>query len=163
MKKIQTTKNRLIIQIRKSAKIIFAVYMIILIGVIILKFPTGMVRATITGWINGNPVVRTAPKLTPFQTIIEYTKNVHSLNDWFIKNLAANIIMFLPYGFLIPLIKNKISCKNVILTGALLSVFIEIFQYVSALGQCDIDDVILNTLGVALGFVLYKIAYRIVS
>lgn len=153
--------NKLLTVIRRNVKLLFTIYMGILIFVIIFKFPTLMVKNTIIDWMNGGEVIRLSPKLIPFDTIIFYVRNVHSLNDWFIKNLAVNIVMFLPYGFLVPFFvkdKKKVRLK-VILTGCILSIGIELFQYVTALGQCDIDDVILNTVGVILGLGVYRLMY----
>lgn len=145
--------------IKKYSKILFLIYMAFLIVVIILKFPTGLVRETIKSWMNGGTFYRMAPQLVPFKTIIEYVGMVHSIHDWFFKNLACNVIMFMPYGFLLPFIIqwNKRTGIKVALSGCIVSVVIEIFQYVTALGQCDIDDVILNTVGVILGYGIYKI------
>lgn len=148
--------------IRKYSRYLFGIYMFILIAVIVMKFPTGLVVGTIQKWKAGEDVVRMSPQLLPLKTIVDYVKNVQSVHDWFFKNLACNIVMFIPYGFLAPMLKRgstpPMTC--VIVSGILLSCFIEIFQYVTALGLCDIDDVILNTVGVLLGVIVYKILYR---
>lgn len=133
----------------------------LVILVLVLKFPTGLVTDTIKIWMEGGGVARMEPQLVPFKTIIFYVKRVHSFNDWFIKNLACNIIMFIPYGFLTPLFKKK--CKYVgIKVGvsvALVSLGIEIFQYVTALGLFDIDDLMLNVISAILGYWLYKLVH----
>ena len=48
------------------------------------------------------------------------------------------------------------STKKVIIIAFLASVFIEASQYIFALGECEIDDVIGNTLGAWLGVYLFK-------
>lgn len=157
--------NKFFAILKKYSKILFTVYVVFLILVIVLKFPTGMVRNMVQGWFDGQEVVRMSPQMIPFKTIIEYAGNVHSLNDWFIKNLMANVIMFIPYGFLVPFFaqKDRKVLIKVVLTGCTLSIFIEVFQYVTALGQCDVDDVILNTLGVLLGGCIYQLIYLFVQ
>lgn len=142
--------------------IIFIMYIILLLFVIVLKFPTDMIRGVINAWLDGGDVNRLPLQLIPFKTIIFYVSHVQTIYDWFFKNLACNVIMFAPYGFLVPLISKKINIgRKVILSGCIFSVLIEIFQYITALGLCDIDDVILNTLGVLLGFGIYKIAKNV--
>lgn len=144
---------------------LFIIYIFILLFVIVLKFPIGLAKGTITTWLKGGEITRISPQLIPFKTNIDYIKNIHSFNDWFILNVTCNIIMFMPYGILLPAIlkkKDNIG-RKVILSGCILSVLIEIFQYITALGVCDIDDVILNTLGIALGFGLYNIAKNIIT
>ena len=74
--------------------------------------------------------------------------------------------MFMPYGFLYPFVMEKSiqkNCRRTILSACILSVCIEIFQYISAFGHCDIDDVILNTVGAAFGYGLYLIAVKIIN
>ena len=147
--------------VRRGAAILFVVYILILLLVIVFKYPTGMVSSSIERWKAGEEINRMEPQLVPFKTIVFYIKRVQAAYDWFFKNLACNIIMFMPYGFLIPFVRNinRLRGVKIIVTGCLLSILIEVLQYVTAFGQMDIDDVILNTLGVTLGygiFLLYK-------
>ena len=68
-------------------------------------------------------------------------------------NLYGNILMFIPFGFLFVLLTKHIKFYVVTLSGALLSLLIEILQLFS-FRATDIDDVILNTLGTFIGFLL---------
>lgn len=157
--------NRIFEFVRKYSKIFFAVYMGAVILVLVLKFPTGLVTRTVRVWLDGGDVTRMSPQLIPFDTIVFYVKSVQAVTDWFFKNLACNIIMFIPYGLLTPLFMRE--CKymggKVVATAALTSVLIEIFQYATAFGLCDIDDVILNVAGAMLGYAIYKLIYKLVS
>ena len=63
-----------------------------------------------------------------------------------------NILVFIPFGALFP---GK-RWKWLVLTAVLFSTTIEIVQYALNLGWCEIDDVICNVLGVAIGFGLWK-------
>lgn len=73
-----------------------------------------------------------------------------------------NIIMFLPMGVLLPAafrkLRNPMIC---ILTCGILSCFIESVQYVFRLGIAEIDDVVTNTLGGAIGWLIWGIFYLI--
>lgn len=153
--------NKLIEFIKRYSKVLFAIYMAIVILVLVLKFPTGLVSNTIEVWLDGGDFSRKGPQLIPFYTIVDYVQKVHSFDDWFIKNLACNIIMFIPHGLLTPLFmkKWKYTVVKVGLSAALISVCIEIFQFVTALGLCDIDDVILNIIGALVGYAIYKLIY----
>ena len=67
----------------------------------------------------------------------------------------ANIIMFMPLGFLLPLIwKQFKSAWKVICTGLLFSLAIELSQLLN-IRNTDIDDLIMNTIGAFLGWVLF--------
>ena len=64
-----------------------------------------------------------------------------------------NILLFVPFGFLFP-VKDK--TKDCILCALVLSIAIEITQFVTVMGWCEIDDVISNTLGAIIGFFIFK-------
>ena len=68
-----------------------------------------------------------------------------------------NIIMFMPFGFLVPLIweqSRKLSIT--VLLGFEFSLLIEFLQLFNRRAT-DIDDLLMNTLGALLGFLLWKI------
>ena len=54
--------------------------------------------------------------------------------------------------------KHKHMAIRVGVSAALVSVGIELFQFLTALGLCDIDDVILNVVGAMLGYCIYRLA-----
>ena len=60
-----------------------------------------------------------------------------------------NILFFIPYGLLFPW---KDNWKRVFVTEFVLSVFIELSQFIFNLGWCEVDDVISNTLGTMIGY-----------
>ena len=63
-----------------------------------------------------------------------------------------NILFFIPFGFLMP-IRDR---KAVIPAAACVSIIIEVVQYFGGFGLCELDDVICNTLGAAIGFLIWK-------
>lgn len=68
-----------------------------------------------------------------------------------------NAVMFLPLGILVPLIWRKMdSLPAVLLSGFGFSALIEASQLLSIRGT-DVDDLILNTLGAGLGWLLHRI------
>lgn len=64
-----------------------------------------------------------------------------------------NILVFIPFGALFP---GK-RWRALLLIAVLFSVGIEVIQYAFNLGWCEIDDVICNVLGAAIGFGLWKL------
>lgn len=74
-------------------------------------------------------------------------------------NLAGNVVMFVPLGFFMPLLLPGVRKLFRFLVSAFgIILGIELFQLVTRLGCCDVDDVILNLAGVLMGFSLYKLA-----
>lgn len=79
----------------------------------------------------------------------------------FIRNIAGNIVLLVPWGFLIPILFRKVyMVKTIFILTLLLSSLIETVQYIFTLGVCDIDDVIYNIAGALLGFYLFKFIHR---
>lgn len=73
-----------------------------------------------------------------------------------ILNLSANILLFSPIGIFLPILLEYFrKVKNIIMAGIIISTFVEIFQYFIGRSS-DIDDIILNTVGVCIGFLIYK-------
>jgi glycopeptide antibiotics resistance protein len=100
--------------------------------------------------------------LIPFRTL---RRQLWLLLDgsrpWLIRhaavNLLGNIILFIPLGIFLP----KLWMKSPRLWKVLLVVtgiiaMAETIQVLTLLGRCDIDDLILNLLGTAIGYGLYK-------
>ncbi|MDN0060358.1 VanZ family protein [Mediterraneibacter glycyrrhizinilyticus] len=74
----------------------------------------------------------------------------------FIRQIVLNVIMTIPFGFLLPLIKSKTSLIKIMLYTFLLSLGIEISQpLVSDFRSSDITDLITNVFGGVLGYILY--------
>ena len=63
--------------------------------------------------------------------------------------------MFVPFGFVIPLLW-RISVTKAVIIGFSASLFIETCQLFLARGT-DVDDLILNTFGALLGAILFKV------
>jgi glycopeptide antibiotics resistance protein len=96
--------------------------------------------------------------LIPFATIYDFlfAENIPLLGQ--LINIAGNIGLFIPFGFLLPACLNGRLKKAIVIfwTGVLL---IEFLQLISKRGEFDVDDVILNTLGFLLGYWILRLSY----
>lgn len=73
-----------------------------------------------------------------------------------------NVILFIPLGFFLPILyKRYVKIGKVALTGFLISLSVEIFQMFDC-GRSDINDLITNTAGACLGFLIYKLISKVV-
>lgn len=141
----------------KYIKVIFFVYIAIVIKVIIFKYPWGTLSSIMDTWEKGVILegLDTA-NFTLFKTIKMYVNYSHMLNSF--ENLVGNVVVFIPFGFLLPFIQERCKHFFVLLLNAFLFVLgIEVFQLFSAFGAFDVDDILLNCVGAALGFVFYRI------
>ena len=95
--------------------------------------------------------------LIPLVHLLEYD----SMRD-IVWNVVGNMAMFIPSGIILPIIYKKLnSIEKVAAAGAFISLCIELLQLPFASRASDIDDLIMNTLGVAVGYGIYKIARTI--
>lgn len=76
-------------------------------------------------------------------------------------NVWGNILMFIPAGIYLILHNTSKSIVKNLFFIFLLSLFIEVIQYIFALGATDIDDIILNLTGGFIGLTIYKIIHKI--
>ena len=105
-----------------------------------------------------NYYVESSVNFIPFKTIIGYTKDIFtSLLDTstIFVNLLGNLVCMMPFALFIPMLFKKInSTKKFLITILCITLGIELIQFITFSGSCDIDDIILNTLG---AFIMYKI------
>ena len=83
------------------------------------------------------------------------------LTRFCLRNTLGNVALFMPLGILLPLVDTRFrSLKRVLLLALCLSLTIETLQFalrfVGNPRAVDIDDVLLNTLGACLGFLIYR-------
>lgn len=142
-------------------KLFFAVYILFVIKVIIFKYPIEQLRAIADTWQKSVILegLGTA-NFTPFKTIKMYIDYAYKLNS--VENLAGNVLVFVPLGFLLPLVSDEMRRFSVVMLNAFTFVVgIEVFQLFSAFGAFDVDDIMLNCMGAALGYGCYKAAYAL--
>ena len=78
-----------------------------------------------------------------------------------ISNLFGNIVIFMPFGFLVPILGRK--KRNFWFTSLLsfaLSLTVECIQLVTRTGCFDVDDIFLNTIGGMLGYLVCALVQR---
>lgn len=144
-------------QKRNWWKLFFAIYILVVIKVIIFKYPVEALLAIAASWRRGVIFegLGTA-NFTPFKTIKMYIDYAYKLNS--VENLAGNVLVFVPFGFLFPFVAREGERFSVMLLNAFVFVMgIEVFQLFSAFGAFDVDDILLNCLGAALGFGVYRL------
>lgn len=94
--------------------------------------------------------------ITPFREIMRVTQGGPWL--WFV--LWGNIGMFAPVGFCVPLLWRSRKWYHSLLVGCLFSAAIEFIQiFVGRVS--DVDDIILNSSGALVGFVIYFIICKV--
>lgn len=112
-------------------------------------------------WYGRGPDVNTEPRynLIPFQEIKRYWNYWEIIGPKTVcLNLLGNVIGFVPLGFLLPVVFPDMKRTwTVIKLGLMISILVECMQLFLRVGSCDVDDVLLNTIGTAVGYMGYRI------
>ena len=74
-----------------------------------------------------------------------------------IMNLFGNILIFMPFGFFLPMASRFRNVFATVFWSLVLSLAVEMFQFVTKVGCFDVDDLFLNTTGGIIGHILFCI------
>lgn len=77
-------------------------------------------------------------------------------------NIAGNVLCFIPFGAILPVLNRRMrGFFAITLFGFEFSLLVELLQFMSMTGSFDVDDIALNTLGSALGFLIFAVCDRL--
>ena len=105
--------------------------------------------------------------LIPFRTVMEFAALLRDTSRAYLRRIAAvnllgNVAMFLPLGFLPAMVFPRLRrWGRILLTAAAVIVLAEAMQYLTLRGSADIDDLIMNMIGTAVGFGIFRVFERI--
>ena len=125
---------------RRIITVVFIIYLAVLFRITVFRSDFAFSNFLTGGNVNFNL----------FGDLIMIAKNdIFS----FIYLFIGNIIWFVPFGFILPLL--GIKKKLTLILGAVLSLVIEVMQLLFDVGFTELDDLILNTLGCGIGIMLF--------
>ena len=84
-------------------------------------------------------------------TFIKVLTGEFSVGRWVRTMLAGNFFMFVPLGFFLPFVSEKIDKKNILKISVIVPIVIEVIQ-ITVGRSFDVDDVILNFAGIVVGY-----------
>lgn len=107
------------------------------------------------------PIITSLPFMFnhPYKTmnLVPFIDVLNGRGD-FIRQVGLNVIMTIPFGFLLPLTKEKAKIREVIFYTFILSLSIELLQpLINGFRSADITDLITNVLGGMIGYIIYFI------
>ena len=142
---------------------------IALVFCLVRKYPRGRtvywtLFAAYAGFVIGETILNPATvpdmerrvNLVPFRDLIYYTRRRLS---WYFWQALLNIVLFVPYGVFIKIGRKNLGVSALI--GFASSLVIEVVEYITGRGIFDVDDIILNTLGAVIGYLLAALFFRI--
>jgi glycopeptide antibiotics resistance protein len=142
--------------------IVFVLYACILLKMILFKRPPSYYVHHFFRNYDRDMIVSNFKRanLIPFTTILLFIKSRLAMRD-IVGNLLGNILGFVPFGILVPMLFRQLAnLKSILLAALLLSLALEIIQLILVLGSFDVDDLLLNTIGAAVGYYIYCIDRR---
>ncbi len=143
-------------QLSKKQKRIFILLFLLYLGLVVYLTCFGERMANAS---DGSPRYN----LKPFKEILRFWNNRHIVgNRSMFLNIFGNVLLFVPLGAFLCAVPKKTNIFICFLISALFSLFIETLQFCFNLGSFDVDDLILNTAGGLLGYILYWIFRSIV-
>lgn len=143
---------------KEAVKLLFAVYLFCVVSVTL--FPIYIHLDTAPSW------EKVRVNLIPFQFLKDFSALIRY--DAFyvgiaVKNIAGNILMFMPLGLLAPFVSQRFqSVKSIGILSFCISFCIECIQAIQmyfgiGLRITDVDDLILNVCGGFIGYLFYSV------
>lgn len=133
--------------LRLFGKIMFILYVLFLIY--FLFFAEWYGRSGETGEYRYNLVL--------FQEIKRFWEYKEQLGWISAANLLGNVAIFVPFGFFMPMASRYRSFSLTTVYSFGLSLIVECFQLIFQVGTFDVDDLLLNTIGGAIGYIVFVI------
>lgn len=90
-----------------------------------------------------------------FELFWSYSKDTEDSHYYFWLN-TCNVLLFMPLGFFAPIVFEKLRWWLSFFAGALFSIFIETLQYILKKGFGELDDIVHNSLGFIIGYLVMK-------
>ena len=131
-------------RIRKLTIFTFIFYIILLLWITILKCN---MEASVHG-------VRIFLEPMSIRERFIYAMSYFELDDS-ISSMILNVIIFIPFGILVPLLRGKASALTTIALAFLTTLAIESAQLIVAFGYFTYMDLICNTVGAVLGVIIF--------
>lgn len=114
------------------------------------------------GYITSLETAYARANFIPFYSIYYYLISVQEPIMVGVLNVVGNILLYVPFGFLLPLVWRRApSFRTCMLVMLGTSALFEVLQLTLVLGHFDVDDTLLNGVGGALGYLFYLTAFRL--
>ena len=130
---------------RNLTKILFAIYFLILVWILLFKMSFSLDELYKSRSIN----------------LILFMGSVVVNGRIYINEIIDNILVFIPLGIYICMLKEDWSILRKISVGFFISLGIEVLQFILAIGATDITDLLGNTLGCILGIGVFYLFSKV--
>lgn len=131
---------------RKLTCILFAIYLIILTWIIVFKMQFSLDK--------GLPYIRSI-------NLIPFAESVIVNGKIYYGEIIDNVIIFIPVGIYIAMLWKDMKFYKKLIPIVLITLALEISQFILHVGATDITDILMNTLGGIIGIGIISLLYKV--
>jgi glycopeptide antibiotics resistance protein len=138
--------------LEKKGKILLCLYVLSLVWILLFKFS-----------LSWHEIIQQSHDYHRSLNLIPFSEPVIVNGKPLLKEMAYNIIIFVPFGGLLTILLKKNTWYKSLSIIFLFSIVIECLQFIFSLGASDITDVITNAFGGLLGILVYKLLDKYIN
>lgn len=157
-------RNRHIGWLTELMRLLFVCYLTGLCSLVILpqNFWLEVFDGIFFGWWGEMGSFFNFGEVNLIPTIVKCLSGEYSLGSWVKEMLIGNVVMFIPFGFFLLFVTEKLNGKNVFAIAVAVPLIVELFQLVVG-RSFDVDDFICNFLGIVIGGLISSGIQRILK
>ena len=146
-------RDRPIRWVDEIIKLLFVCYLTGLVSLVILtaNFWLHIYDGIFLGWWEEMLPIFSFGGFNLVPTIIRALSGEIVIGGWMKTMLIGNVLMFLPLGFFLPFVTEKVNRKNIFAVAVVIPLAAELLQTIFG-RSFDIDDLICNFIGITAGF-----------
>lgn len=147
-------RNKLKIEwLKEIMKLLFTCYLTGLISLVILpaNFWLDFFDGVFLGWWDEMLPFFSFSGFNLVPSLIKALSGELTIGSWVKTMLIGNIAMFLPLGFFLPFVTERVNRKNIFVVSIAVPFIVELLQMVFG-RSFDVDDLICNFIGIVAGF-----------
>lgn len=147
-------RNKLKIEwLKEIMKLLFTCYLTGLISLVILpaNFWLDFFDGVFLGWWDEMLPIFSFGGFNLVPSLIKALSGELTIGSWVKTMLIGNIAMFLPLGFFLPFVTERVNKKNIFVVSIAVPFIVELLQMIFG-RSFDVDDLICNFIGIVAGF-----------
>lgn len=142
---------------------LFACYLTGLVNLILVPANLWMyIWATICVGYSHSEIAFFSGEFNLVPTVFKLMTGELTIGRWVLKMLVYNFLMFVPFGFFLPFVSEKVNNRNIWKIAVLVPVAAEVIQPIVG-RSFDVDDLILNFAGIVVGYFIAQMFLRVLK
>lgn len=142
---------------------LFACYLTGLVNLILVPANLWMyIWATICAGYSHSEIAFFSGEFNLVPTVFKLMTGELTIGRWVLKMLVYNFLMFVPFGFFLPFVSEKVNNRNIWKIAVLVPVAAEVIQPIVG-RSFDVDDLILNFAGIVVGYFIAQMFLRVLK